>query len=180
MAQKTREELNAANAALFVNNETGDITPDEERAYNEDVNDSFAIRYEFDVTLTDTAAIQAMNSSPIELVPDDGLLQLNSATIVINNDGTTNYDFGGYLSINSGTGIMPVQGLTADWGVTVPAGVLSINTVIANSPNTYNLTKVSRDDNNRGGLYLTCPDGDATTGNRTVRVYGTYTKFPIA
>lgn len=40
MAQKTREELNAANAALFVNNETGDITPDEERAFNEDVNDS--------------------------------------------------------------------------------------------------------------------------------------------
>jgi hypothetical protein len=40
MAQRTREQLNEANAALFVNNETGDITPDEERAFNEDVNDS--------------------------------------------------------------------------------------------------------------------------------------------
>jgi hypothetical protein len=40
MAQKTREELNAANAALFVNNETGDITPALEKAFNEDVNDS--------------------------------------------------------------------------------------------------------------------------------------------
>lgn len=40
MAQKTREELNTANAALFVNNETGDITPALEKAFNEDVNDS--------------------------------------------------------------------------------------------------------------------------------------------
>jgi len=40
MAQRTREQLNAANAALFVNNETGDITPALEKAFNEDVNDS--------------------------------------------------------------------------------------------------------------------------------------------
>ena len=40
MAQKTREQLNTANAALFVNNSTGDITPELEKAFNEDVNDS--------------------------------------------------------------------------------------------------------------------------------------------
>jgi hypothetical protein len=40
MAQRTREQLNTANAALFVNNETGDITPALEKAFNEDVNDS--------------------------------------------------------------------------------------------------------------------------------------------
>ena len=38
--QKTRAQLNAANAALFINNTTGDITPDAEKAYNENVNDS--------------------------------------------------------------------------------------------------------------------------------------------
>ena len=40
MAQRTRDQLNAANAALFVNNSTGDITPELEKAFNEDVNDS--------------------------------------------------------------------------------------------------------------------------------------------
>lgn len=40
MAQKTREQLNTANAALFVNNSTGNITPVLEKAFNEDVNDS--------------------------------------------------------------------------------------------------------------------------------------------
>jgi hypothetical protein len=40
MAQRTRDQLNTANAALFVNNETGDITPALEKAFNEDVNDS--------------------------------------------------------------------------------------------------------------------------------------------
>ena len=40
MAQRTREQLNTANAALFVNNSTGDITPALEKAFNEDVNDS--------------------------------------------------------------------------------------------------------------------------------------------
>ena len=38
--QKTIAELNAANAALFVTNTTGDITPAAEKAYNENLNDS--------------------------------------------------------------------------------------------------------------------------------------------
>jgi hypothetical protein len=179
MAQKTREELNAANAALFVNNETGDITPDEERAYNEDVNDSFSIRYEFDVTITDTAAIQALNSAPIELVADDGTnIQLISATIQVNDDGTTNYDFGGFMSINSGTS--SIVAVTADWtGTNVGLGSLTPTTIDANAPSIYNLTKVSRSDDNTGGLFLTSFD-DATAGDRTIRVYGTYIKFPIA
>jgi hypothetical protein len=40
MAVKTRSELNADNAALFVNNTTGNITPALEKAFNENVNDS--------------------------------------------------------------------------------------------------------------------------------------------
>jgi hypothetical protein len=40
MAVKTRSELNADNAALFVNNTTGNITPALEKAYNESVNNA--------------------------------------------------------------------------------------------------------------------------------------------
>lgn len=43
MAVKTRNQLNTDNAALFVNNTTGDITPAEEKIYNQDVNDSAAL-----------------------------------------------------------------------------------------------------------------------------------------
>ena len=44
MAVKTRTQLNADNAALFVNNTTGNITPALEKAFNENVNDSFVNR----------------------------------------------------------------------------------------------------------------------------------------
>jgi hypothetical protein len=44
MAVKTRTQLNADNAALFVNNTTGDITPALEKAFNENVNDSYVNR----------------------------------------------------------------------------------------------------------------------------------------
>ena len=180
MAQKTREELNAANAALFVNNETGDITPDEERAYNEDVNDSFAIRYEFDVTITDTAAIQGMATNPILLVEDDGVsyLQLIAATILVNNDGTTDYDFPDYAGI-IGTNSSNLRAYTAAYNL---SGSGHISTELFGEAGTYNLqlyTRVSQNDN-LGGLALAAVDADATEGDRTIRVYGTYTKFPIA
>ena len=183
MAQKTREELNAANAALFVNNETGDITPDEERAYNEDVNDSFAIRYEFDVTITDTAAIQGMATNPILLVEDDGVsyLQLMSATILVNNDGTTDYDFTGYAGIISTTS-SNFRAFTASYEINNVVGSVTITRNLMNEPSTYNLqlyTRTSQNDNS-GGLALSAFGADATEGDRTIRVYGTYIKFPIA
>jgi hypothetical protein len=179
MAQKTREELNAANAALFVNNETGDITPDEERAYNEDVNDSFAIRYEFDVTITDTAAIQGMATNPILLVEDDGVsyLQLIAATILMINDGTTDYDFPSYAGI-IGTN-SNLRAYTAAYNL---SGSGHISTEDFGEVGTYNLqlyTRLSQNDNS-GGLALAAFGADATEGDRTIRVYGTYTKFPIA
>jgi hypothetical protein len=180
MAQKTREELNAANAALFVNNETGDITPDEERAYNEDVNDSFAMRYEFDVTITDTTAIQEMASNPIVLVEDDGFsyLQLMSATILVNNDGTTQYDFTGYMSI-IGTADSNVKAFTAAMDVSIASGTTSILTFPVTLPSTNNLFLTFKVAENSGGLALSAYS-DATEGDYTIRVYGTYTKFPIA
>jgi hypothetical protein len=180
MAQKTREELNAANAALFVNNETGDITPDEERAYNEDVNDSFAIRYEFDVTITDTAAIQALNSAPITLVEDDGVsyLQLIAATILMNNDGTTPYDFTGYMSI-IGTVESNVKAFSASMDVSIASGTTSITTLPVNLPSTNNLFLTFKVAENSGGLALSA-FSDATEGDYSLRVYGTYTKFPIS
>jgi hypothetical protein len=180
MAQKTREELNAANAALFVNNETGDITPDEERAYNEDVNDSFAIRYEFDVTITDTAAIQGMATNPILLVEDDGVsyLQLIAATILMIDDGTTDYDFTGYAGIIS-TNSSNFRAFTSSYTLTTTA---EISVEVFNDVGTYNLqlyTRTSQNDNS-GGLALKAFGADATEGDRTIRVYGTYTKLPIA
>lgn len=45
MAVKTRAELLAANAALFVSNITGDITPPLEKAYNDHEIDSFVNRF---------------------------------------------------------------------------------------------------------------------------------------
>jgi hypothetical protein len=180
MAQKTREELNAANAALFVNNETGDITPDEERAYNEDVNDSFAIRYEFDVTITDTAAIQGMATNPILLVENDEVsyLQLIAATILMNNDGTTPYDFTGYMSI-IGTVESNVKAFSAAMNVSIGSGTTSILTFPVNVPNTHNLFLTYKAADNSGGLALSA-FSDATEGDHTLRVYGTYTKFPIS
>ena len=180
MAQKTREELNAANAALFVNNSTGDITPELEKAYNEDVNDSFAMRYEFDVTITDTAAIRALNSNYIPLVEDDGVsyLQLISATILMNDDGTTNYDFTGYMSI-IGTEDSNVKAFSAAMNVSIGSGTTSITTFPINLPSTNNLYLTFKTAINEGGLALSA-FSDATVGNRTIRVYGTYAKFPIA
>ena len=296
MAQKTREELNAANAALFVNNETGDITPDEERAFNEDVNDSavnikgdtfasgaiysfqnnsklregiiqhgygggiakvcandktdqwedgfryliqtsgssntvvyvenmngtnpgdnddesksYAVGsrwrnlvtgieyvctqanegdaiwvdqniavYQFDVTITDTAAIQGMNTQPITLVEDDGVsyLQLIAATILMIDDGTTQYDFTGYMSI-IGTADSNVKAFSAAMDVSVGSGVSIITTFPVNLPNTHNLFLTYKTADNSGGLALSA-FSDATEGDYTLRVYGTYTKFPIA
>ena len=180
MAQKTREELNAANAALFVNNSTGDITPELEKAYNEDVNDSFAMRYEFDVTITDTAAIRALNTEYIPLVEDDGVsyLQLISATILMNDDGTTNYDFTGFMSI-IGTGDSNVKAFSASMDVSIGSGTTSVSTLPINLPSTNNLFLTFKTSINEGGLALSA-FSDATVGNRTIRVYGTYAKFPIA
>ena len=180
MAQKTREELNAANAALFVNNSTGDITPELEKAYNEDVNDSFAMRYEFDVTITDTAAIRALNTEYIPLVEDDGVsyLQLISATILMNDDGTTNYDFTGYMSI-IGTNEGVVKAFSASMDVSIGSGTTSISTFPINLPSTNNLYLTFKTAINEGGLALSA-FSDATVGDRTLRVYGTYAKFPIA
>jgi hypothetical protein len=299
MAQKTREELNAANAALFVNNETGDITPDEERAFNEDVNDSavnikgdtfasgaiysfqnnsklregiiqhgygggiakvcandktdqwedgfrYLIQtsgstntvvyvenmngtnpgdnddetksyvvgsrwrnlvtgieyvctqanegdaiwvdqniavYQFDVTITDTAAIQGMATNPIPLVEDDGVsyLQLIAATILVNNDGTTNYDFTGYggiISTNGGN----FRAFSASYEIDNVIGSVTITRNLITEPSTYNLqlyTRTSQNDNS-GGLALSAFGADATEGDHTLRVYGTYTKFPIS
>ena len=180
MAQRTREELNSANAALFVNNSTGDITPELEKAYNEDVNDSFAMRYEFDVTITDTAAIRALNSNYIPLVEDDGVsyLQLISATILMNDDGTTNYDFTGYMSI-IGTEESVVKAFSAAMNVSIGSGTTSITTFAINIPSTNNLFLTAKVSQNNGGLALSA-FSNATLGNRTLRVYGTYAKFPIA
>ena len=183
MAQKTREELNAANAALFVNNSTGDITPELEKAYNEDVNDSFAMRYEFDVTITDTAAIQAMKTEPIVLVADDGVsyLQLIAATILVNNDGTTDYDFTGYAGIIS-TADGNFRAITASWYVNNTSDPIEIQRDVFGPVATYNLQVYTRtsQNNNSGGLALSAFGTDATEGDRTIRVYGTYAKFPIA
>jgi hypothetical protein len=183
MAQKTREELNSANAALFVNNSTGDITPELEKAYNEDVNDSFAMRYEFDVIITDTAAIQGMNTQPILLVEDDGVsyLQLIAATILMNDDGTTNYDFTGYAGIIS-TADGNFRAITASWTVINTTNPIEIIADAFGEVETYNLQVYTRtsQNNNSGGLALSVVGSDATEGNRTLRVYGTYAKFPIA
>ncbi len=296
MAQRTREELNAANAALFVNNSTGDITPELEKAFNEDVNDSavnikgdtfaadaeFAFQngsklregaiphgfgggiarvcanekadqwedgfrylisttgsfntivyaetinniipddtydetdswavgsrltnlvtgvtylctqasegdaiwinpntsiYQFDVTITDTAAIRALNTQYIPLVEDDGVsyLQLISATILMNDDGTTNYDFTGYMSI-IGTGDSNVKAFSASMDVSIGSGTTSVSTLPINLPSTNNLFLTFKTAINEGGLALSA-FSDATVGNRTLRVYGTYAKFPIA
>ena len=180
MAQRTREELNAANAALFVNNSTGDITPELEKAYNEDVNDSFAMRYEFDVTITDTAAIRALNTEYIPLVEDDGVsyLQLIAATIIMNDDGATQYDFTGYMSI-IGTGDSNVKAFSAAMDVSIASGTTSISTFPINLPSTNNLFLTYKTAINEGGLALSA-FSDATEGDYTLRVYGTYAKFPIA
>jgi hypothetical protein len=183
MAQRTREELNAANAALFVNNSTGDITPELEKAYNEDVNDSFAMRYEFDVTITDTAAIQGLNTQPILLVEDDGVsyLQLIAATILMNDDGTTNYDFTGYAGIISTTD-GNFRAITASWYVNNTSDPIDIIRDVFGAVATYNLQIYTRtsQNNNSGGLALSVVGSDATEGDHTLRVYGTYAKFPIA
>lgn len=182
MAQRTRDQLNAANAALFVNNSTGDITPELEKAYNEDVNDSFAMRYEFDVTITDTAAIRGMNTTPILLVADDGVsyLQLIAATILVNNDGTTDYDFSSYAGIIS-TADNNFRAITASWTVNNTTEPIEIRANVFGEVVTYNLevyTRISQN-NNSGGLALSVFGSDATEGDRTIRVYGTYAKFPI-
>lgn len=299
MAQKTREELNAANAALFVNNSTGDITPVLEQAFNADWIDSTAtlsddnsftgvnihtaevrwhkganlasastlalgttgnyhhitgdttieflsvkphgtrmllyfteslvlngnafflmpnnnanvsvgagstaefvsegnaggtgvwrmIQYlpsngsvlqTFDVTITDTAAIRALNTEYIPLVADDGVsyLQLIAATILVNNDGTTNYDFTGYMSI-IGTEEGFVKAFSASMDVSIGSGTTSISTFPINLPSTNNLFLTFKTTINQGGLALSA-FSDATEGDRTLRVYGTYAKFPIA
>jgi len=64
MAQKTRAQLQAENAALFVENTTGDITPTLEKAYNEDVNDSCMLLAEgtyTTISLVDWTALVAAN-----------------------------------------------------------------------------------------------------------------------
>jgi hypothetical protein len=299
MAQKTREELNAANAALFVNNSTGDITPELEKAFNADWIDSTAtlsddnnftgvnnhikevrwhkganlasastlalgttgnyhhitgdttieflsvkphgtrmllyfteslvlngnafflmpnnnanvsvqagstaefvsegnaggtgvwrmIQYlpsnssvlqTFDVNITDTAAIRGLNTEYIPLVADDGVsyLQLIAATILMNDDGTTNYDFTGYMSI-IGTGDSNVKAFSAAMDVSIGSGTTSVSTLPINLPSTNNLFLTFKTAINEGGLALSA-FSDATEGNRTLRVYGTYVKFPIS
>lgn len=185
MAIKTRSELVAQIAANFPDNNSFAITPAKLREYLNNELDSEPLFEDsgnplsFDVTITDTAAIQAMNSVPIQLVADDGgLFQLVTGTIEMNSDGDTSYDFEGYLAIVSGGG--NILALTVDWtGANVATGTLTPYTIDANGPGTYNLTKVSRSDNNSGGLYLSGFGADATEGNRSIRVYGTYAKFPV-
>ena len=133
----------------------------------------------FDVTIVDTTAIQEMASNPIVLVEDDGFsyLQLMSATILVNNDGTTDYDFTGYAGIIS-TNSSNFRAFTSSYTLTTTA---EISVEVFGDVGTYNLqlyTRTSQNDNS-GGLSLTASGADATVGNRTIRVYGTYTKFPI-
>ena len=134
----------------------------------------------FDVTITDTAAIRALNTEYIPLVEDDGVsyLQLIAATILVNNDGTTNYDFTGYMSI-IGTNEGVVKAFTASMDVSIGSGTTSISTFPINLPSTNNLYLTFKTAINEGGLALSA-FSDATEGDRTLRVYGTYAKFPIA
>jgi hypothetical protein len=138
------------------------------------------MRYEFDVTITDTAAIQGMATNPILLVEDDGVsyLQLIAATILMIDDGTTDYDFPDYAGI-IGTNSSNLRAYTASYNL---SGSGHISTENFGQAGTYNLqlyTRLSQNDN-LGGLALAAFGADATEGDRTIRVYGTYTKFPIA
>jgi hypothetical protein len=133
----------------------------------------------FDVTILDTTAIREMVSNPIVLVEDDGFsyLQLMSATILVNNDGTTDYDFPSYAGI-IGTNSSNLRAYTAAYNL---SGSGHISTEDFGEAGTYNLqlyTRVSQNDN-LGGLALSAFGADATVGNRTIRVYGTYVKFAI-
>jgi hypothetical protein len=106
MAQKTREQLNTANAALFVNNTTGDITPAEEKAYNEDVNDSFVIRGEgyFKVELTQP---QIFGGATVD-IPECPELPAGFAWVV--NNAQVKYTFGTEPYDNVQVSVQPETG----------------------------------------------------------------------
>jgi hypothetical protein len=137
--------------------------------------------YKFDLTLTDTTAIQQMHSNPITLVDGDGYsyVQLLSATIIINNDGTQDYDFTGYMGI-----ISDIDGnyraYTGSVTINNGSGNVDIHRTILNEPIQNNLLMYSKagTDNNEGGLALTVFGTDATQGDHTIRVYGTYVNIP--
>jgi len=137
----------------------------------------------FDVTITDTAAIRALNTAPITLVEDDGVsyLQLIAATILVNDDGTTDYDFTGYAGIISTTD-GNFRAFTASWNLDNTSNPIEIIRDVFGEVETYNLQIYTRtsQNNNSGGLALSVFGTDATEGDRTLRVYGTYAKFPIA
>jgi len=96
----------------------------------------------------------------------------------MNNDGTTNYDFTGYMSI-IGTYEGFVIAFSASMDVSIGSGTTSISTLPVNLPSTNNLFLTFKSAINEGGLALSA-FSDATEGDRTLRVYGTYAKFPIA
>ena len=135
----------------------------------------------FDVTITNAQAIVEMHSNPITLVDGDGYsyVQLLSATIIINADNTQDYDFTGYMGI-----ISDIDGNYRAYSGSVTinngSGNVEIHRVILNEPSQNNLLMYSKagTDNNEGGLALTVFGTNATQGDRTIRVYGTYVNIP--
>ena len=135
----------------------------------------------FDVTITDTTAIQEMHSNPLPLVEGDGYsyIQLLSATIIMNNDGTQDYDFTGYMGIVSDI-VSNYRAFTGSTTINNSTGSVEITRAIINEPMQNNLLMYSKAgaDNNEGGLALTVFGTNATQGDRTIRVYGTYVNIP--
>jgi hypothetical protein len=78
-----------------------------------------------------------------------------------------------------GTADSNVKAFTAAMDVSIASGTTSILTFPVNLPSTNNLFLTFKQSENSGGLALSA-FSDATEGDYTLRVYGTYTKFPIS
>jgi hypothetical protein len=72
-----------------------------------------------------------------------------------------------------------VKAFSASMDVSIGSGTTSVSTLPINLPSTNNLFLTFKTAINEGGLALSA-FSNATVGNRTLRVYGTYAKFPIA
>jgi hypothetical protein len=135
----------------------------------------------FDVTIAGGAAIQELASAPIEIIPDvDGnYFQLFSATVINLGDGDTDYDFAKGLHLRGPNGsnarvLMATLGIgvvdptpTFEQGTAFNVGAGISQFITAGASNTDNIGPISLS-----------AQADATEGNHSLRVFGSYIKFP--
>lgn len=128
----------------------------------------------FDVTITDTSAIQGCGSTPIELVVASSGKKIQALTAFVEiSGGSADYDFIDMAAITDSLATPCMGTVQFDYSAVTIIPMPVLNSVSTNAFCPLPDFRFIGD-----GLYLSQSPNDATTGDRQVRVWGTYIEMP--